>query len=328
MPSSLPLAPNRTRPKTAVVVPCFNEAEVLQSSIARLTSVLDELIRSSKIHAQSYILFVDDGSTDATWEIISAAVKSHASVCGMKLSRNFGHQNALFAGLMHVVGQADCTITIDADLQQNEHAMADFIDLFREGYDIVSGVRENRSTDSLPKRAAASLFYAVMRLFGVPLAGGQADFRLLSATALSSLAEFNEVHLFLRGIIPTLGFKTAFVKHSVSPRRAGKTKYSWRRMASFALNGITSFSIMPIRLIAICGTILFVFSAVMSCYVLLTYFRVNTVPGWASTVLPIYFIGGIQLLSIAVIGEYIGKSYMEIKRRPRYIIEKIVPPKA
>jgi polyisoprenyl-phosphate glycosyltransferase len=317
---------NRQCPVVAIIVPCYNEQESLPAAVQRLTAVLDGLISANKVRKESFLLFVDDGSTDATWDEIAKAAVPGGAIYGMKLSRNFGHQNALVAGLTHVRGRADCAITIDADLQQDEQAIKAFVDFFAQGYDIVNGVRDSRRSDGIFKRFTASLFYSVMRLLGVPLVRDQADFRLLGAAALSSLADFHEVNLFLRGIIPLLGFKTAYVSHGVVPRRTGTTKYSWARMFSFALNGITSFSIMPIRLIALCGVLLFAFSAIMSCYVLLTYFRVNTVPGWASTVLPIYFIGGIQLLSIAIIGEYVGKEYLEVKHRPRYIIEKILGP--
>jgi glycosyltransferase involved in cell wall biosynthesis len=321
---------NRSCPLTAFIVPCFNEQESLPATIQCLQSLRDELVRASTIHHDSYLLFVDDGSTDATWDIISKSAgqsgTSRISLYGLRLSRNFGHQNALLAGLMHARGRADCAVTIDADLQQDEKTIPEFISLYAQGYDIVNGVRDDRRADGIFKRGTAGLFYATMRMLGVPLVRDQADFRLMSAAVISSLAEFGEVHLFLRGIIPTLGFKTAYVKHAVVPRSAGRSKYSLQKMVSFALNGITSFSIVPIRLIAFCGILLFVFSAAMSVYVLLAYFHLKVVPGWASTVLPIYFIGGIQLLSIAVIGEYIGKSYMEIKRRPRYIIEKSIFP--
>ena len=323
MPSTLA---NRQCPIVAIIVPCYNEQEALPTAVQRLTAVLDGLISANKIQNKSFLLFVDDGSTDATWDEIEKVSVPGGAVHGMKLSRNFGHQNALVAGLMHVRGRADCAITIDADLQQDQQAIKAFVDLFAQGYDIINGVRDSRRSDGIFKRFTASLFYSVMRLLGVPLVRDQADFRLLGSAALSSLADFHEVNLFLRGIIPSLGFKTAYVSHGVVPRRAGTTKYSWARMFSFALNGITSFSIMPIRLIALCGVLLFSFSIIMSCYVLLTYFRVNTVPGWASTVLPIYFIGGIQLLSLAIIGEYVGKAYLEVKRRPRYIIEKTLGP--
>jgi polyisoprenyl-phosphate glycosyltransferase len=327
MTPSLSPSGNRQCPLMAVIVPCYNEQESLPSTIQRLKKIRDELVSSSAVHQDSYFLFVDDGSTDATWEIISTcAADTQNRIAALRLSRNFGHQNALLAGLMQVRGRADCAITIDADLQQDEQSIRQFVSFHAQGYDIVNGVRDDRSADGLFKRATAGLFYSIMRLLGVPLVRDQADFRLLSAPVLESLSEFHEVNLFLRGIIPTLGFKTAHVRHAVVRRAAGTSKYSLRRMISFALNGITSFSIVPIRLIALCGVLLFVFSSLMSAYVLLTYFHLKTVPGWASTVLPIYFIGGIQLLSIAVIGEYIGKSYMEIKRRPRYIIEKSIIP--
>jgi glycosyltransferase involved in cell wall biosynthesis len=313
---------NRQCPTLAIVVPCYNEQEALPAAVLRLTAVVETLATEGKAQKESFILFVDDGSVDATWDIISKATVSGGMVHGIRLSRNFGHQNALLAGLMHVRGSADCVVTIDADLQQDEQAIREFLGFFGQGYDVVNGVRDGRGSDGLLKRTTASLFYSLMRLLGVKLARDQADFRLLGAIVLDSLADFQEVNLFLRGIIPSMGFKTVSVPHRVVPRKAGSTKYSWPRMFSFALNGITSFSIMPIRLIALIGVLIFLFSAVMSCFVLLTYFRVKVVPGWASTVLPIYFIGGIQLLSIAIIGEYIGKAYLEVKRRPRYIIEK------
>jgi polyisoprenyl-phosphate glycosyltransferase len=330
MTASLSASGKRKCPLVAVIVPCFNEQESLPSTLQRLKSLHDKLVQSSAIHRDSYFLIVEDGSSDSTWEIIERAAEQSAGlpgcIYGLRLSRNFGHQNALLAGLTHVQGRCDCAITIDADLQQDETSIPEFISLYAQGFDIVNGVRDDRTADSVFKRVSAGLFYTVMRLLGVPIVRDQADFRLMGEKVLASLSDFHEVNLFLRGIIPTLGFKTAYVRHAVTPRKTGKTKYSLRRMIAFALNGITSFSIVPIRLIALCGVLLFVFSSLMSVYVFFTYFHLKTVPGWASTVLPIYFIGGIQLLSIAVIGEYVGKSYMEIKRRPRYIIERSIFP--
>jgi glycosyltransferase involved in cell wall biosynthesis len=267
-------------------------------------------------------LFVDDGSTDSSWEIIENSSKNDSQIKGIKLSRNFGHQNALFAGLMYVSSFVDCAVTIDADLQQDENTIPVFIDFFKHGFDIVFGARQDRSADNFLKKITALMFYSLMKLFGVSLILRNADFNLLSKNVINALLDYSEVNLFLRGILPSLGFKSISVSYKVSPRIAGKIKYSWRRMFSLALNAITSFSVVPIRLIALLGIIVTFFSVCMIFYVLYSYFFLKAVPGWASTVLPIYLLGGMQILSIAIMGEYLGKVYLETKRRPRYIIEK------
>jgi glycosyltransferase involved in cell wall biosynthesis len=306
----------------ALVVPCYNEEEVLRNTAERLTGELVRLVGAQKIHPDSFIVFVDDGSKDETWEIIKELKAQNPSIKGIKLSRNFGHQSALLAGLNKVIDICDVAVTIDADLQQDEKALESFVDKYNEGYELVFGVRKDRNTDSFFKKATASSFYTLMRLMGVNIIKNHADYRLASQKALKALAQYEETNLFLRGIFPSLGFKSAIVHHEVHKRTEGKTKYSLPKMLLFALNGITSFSVVPIRFISVLGVLFFVLSIFMSFYALYAYMFYNVVHGWTSIVIPIYFIGGIQLLSLGVIGEYIGKIYGEVKRRPRYIIEE------
>ncbi|NLF83013.1 MAG: glycosyltransferase family 2 protein [Candidatus Gastranaerophilales bacterium] len=306
----------------ALVVPCYNEEEVLRKTAERLTGELVRLSNLQKIHTDSFIVFVDDGSKDKTWEIIKELKKQNPSIKGIKLSRNFGHQSALLAGLNKVIDICDVAVTIDADLQQDEKALESFIDKYNEGYELVFGVRKDRNTDSLFKKVSASTFYTLMRLMGVNIIKNHADYRLASQKVLKTLAEYEETNLFLRGIFPSLGFKSTIVHHEVHKRTEGKTKYSLPKMLLFALNGITSFSVVPIRFISVLGVSFFVISIFMSLYALYAYIFYNVVHGWTSIVIPIYFIGEIQLLSLGVIGEYIGKIYGEVKRRPRYIIEE------
>ena len=259
---------------------------------------------------QYEIIFVDDGSTDNTLPVIKKLLSKNQQIHYISLSRNFGHQNALLAGLMQAQKFADCTISIDADLQQDENAICRFIDKYHEGYDIVYGVRTGRDTDKWFKRTSALFFYALMNKMGVEIVKNHADYRLISQRALRALSDFGEVNLFLRGLFPILGFKQGVVSHEVRDRFAGKSKYSLKKMLSFALNGITSYSIMPVRVITVTGFAIFSVSLVMSVYVVVAYLSGKAVVGWASTVLPIYFIGGVQLLSLGLIGEYIGKIYI------------------
>lgn len=310
-------------PLLAVVVPCFNESEVLEKTAPRLTAVMEGLIAQGKIEEKSYLLFVDDGSLDETWRLIRSVAGGNPRVRGLKLSRNYGHQYALLAGLMKAAGdRVDCAISIDSDLQQDETAMGEFLEKYAAGYDLVYGVRKDRESDSFSKRAVAGMFYRLMRMMGVDILPHHADYRLTSRRALEALADYPEANLFLRGIFPHIGFRSAIVYHEVREREAGNSKYSLKKMVSFALNGITSFTIAPIRVVTSIGVLVFSFSLVMSAYVLFTYLTRQTVHGWASTVLPIYFIGGIQLLSLGLIGEYVGRIYTEVKRRPRYIVEE------
>lgn len=310
-------------PKLVIVVPCYNEEEVLPETIVRLTNVMNELMEKQKISRDSFILFVDDGSRDRTWEIIENTAKINSTIRGLKLTRNFGHQNALIAGMEYVVDKCDCLITIDADLQQDENAIGDFLDKYSSGAEIVLGIRKDRKKDGFFKKMTALGFYELMKIFWVRILKNHADYRLLSNRVNKELLKFAEVNLFLRGLITYLGFKTEVVYFDVKERFAGKSKYSFKKMLAFAWDGITSFSVVPLRFITLTGFLIFLATIFMSFYVLyVVFFTDRAVPGWASTVLPMYFLGGVQLLSLGIIGEYIGKIYKETKRRPRYLIEK------
>lgn len=307
----------------AIVVPCYNEQEVLEETAAHLLGILERLQRSGKIAAGSQLCFVDDGSTDDTWRCIERARRRDDRIHGIKLSRNYGHQNALLAGLMTVTG--DMVISIDADLQDDTDVIEQMVEEFNSGKDMVFGVRRDRTADSWPKRAFAETYYRFLRLMGVEVIFNHADFRLMSRRALESLREFGEVNLFLRGVIPSIGFPLSTVSYGRRQRSAGKSKYSLRKMLSLAANGITSFSVVPLRIISALGILIFVVSLTLSAWV--AWVRLaspEVVPGWASSVLPMYFLGGVQLLSIGILGEYVAKIYMETKRRPRYVIEKVL----
>lgn len=310
-----------------IVVPCYNEEEVLRETAARLLALLGRLIERGTINVQSRIYFVDDGSKDATWSLIEGLCLESLHVSGIKLSRNRGHQNALLAGLL--TAQGDALISIDADLQDDISVIETMVERFHEGYEIVYGVRKERTVDTPFKRATAEGFYKVMRLMGVDIVYNHADYRLLSRRALEELRHFKEVNLFLRAMVPLLGFKTTQLYYDRAERFAGESKYPLKKMLSFAWDGITSFSVMPLRFITATGFVIFIATLLMSAWVLgVKLFSDEAVPGWASTVLPIYFIGGIQVLSIGIVGEYIGKIYLESKARPRFIIETTIPPRS
>lgn len=311
------------RPTTlSVVVPCFNEEAVLRETYSRLAALRLRLVAGGKISAQSDIVFVDDGSRDATWPIIDAWVREGAPVVGVKLSRNCGHQNALLAGLTTAKG--DAVITIDADLQDDEGAIEQMIDAFHEGNEVVYGVRALRDTDTWFKRTSAQSFYRLMRMLGVNTVSDHADYRLLSQRAIRYLSQFSEVNLFLRGVIPLLGLRSTTVHYDRRARFAGESKYPLRRMLEFALNGITSFSVAPLRAITLLGFVVSLACVGFAAWaVLVKLTSTDAVPGWASTILPIYFLGGVQLFCAGVLGEYVGKIYMEIKRRPRFLIERV-----
>ena len=307
----------------SIVLPSYNEEEVLHETSSQLLALFDKLIKNEKISNESRIYFVDDGSRDKTWQIIETLSQEHLHVKGIKLSRNRGHQNALLAGLFTVEG--DAIISIDADLQDDISVIEVMVDNFLAGDDIVYGVRNKRTTDTAFKRITAEGFYKVMALLGVDIVFNHADYRLLSRRAVEHLKEYKEVNLFLRAMVPLVGFTSSNAYYDRADRFAGESKYPLRKMLSFAWDGITSFSIMPLRFITATGFIIFIASLMMSAWVLGTkIFTDNALPGWASTVLPIYFIGGIQVLSVGIVGEYIGKMYMETKERPRFIIEKVV----
>lgn len=309
-------------PILAILVPCFNEQEVLSHTAVELMQVLNTLTAQQKIAAKSFICFIDDGSFDTSWELIQTLHSQFPQIKGIKLSRNFGHQNALFCGLMHCKDKADCLISIDADLQDDIHSIEKFIAHYQQGYQIVYGVREKRDVDTYFKKFTAHCFYKIMGWLGTQTIPQHADFRLISSKVAMHLANFNEFNLFLRGLFPLIGFKTAAVTYERKERLAGESKYPLRKMLSFSLDAITSFSVSPLRCIALLGVLFFISSILMSIYIVLQAKVLHeTIPGWASTVLPIYFIGGIQLLSIGIIGEYVGKIYAETKARPRYIVE-------
>lgn len=308
-----------------IVVPCYNEEAVLSETILRLNKVLEDLVQKDKISINSFMIFVDDGSKDNTWNLIENVSKNNKFVKGLKLSKNQGHQNALLAGMQFVVDKCDCLISLDADLQQDENSIQNFLQKYTEGSEVVLGIRNDRKSDGLFKKITALGFYKLMDVMGVNILKNHADYRLLSNRANKSLMQFEEVNLFLRGLVPLLGYKTDYVYFDVKDRFAGESKYTLSKMLGFAIDGITSFSIKPLRIISIIGFFVFFLSVAMGLYVFGAYLFTNdAVPGWASTVLPIYFIGGVQILSLGVIGEYVGKIYKETKKRPRYFIEKEV----
>jgi len=308
--------------KLAIVLPCFNENESLELSVRELFLVIHTLIDDDVISGDSFMFIVDDGSTDGSWATIERLHNGNQSVKGLKLSRNFGHQSALLAGLSMVTNECDAAISLDADLQQDPSAIRQFVDEFRKGYDIVLGVRNNRGSDQWLKKQTASGFYALMKALGVNIVPDHADYRLLSKRALDALALFPEPNNFLRATCLLLGHKVSTVYFDVRERQFGRSKYTLGKMIRLALHAITSFSIVPLRIVAAIGFLLFLCSMVMLLYALWQVFVVgNTVLGWASTIIPIYFIGGIQLICLGVVSEYIAQIYTTVKNRPRWICE-------
>ena len=307
-----------------VVVPCYKEEEVLPETSKRLKAKLTALIAQGKISPRSRILFVNDGSKDRTWPIIEELHARDRIFSGVNLSRNRGHQNALLAGLMTAVQHADLMVSMDADLQDDIDAMDKMIDAYHEGYDVVYGVRASRKTDSFFKRFTAESFYKLMKAMGVDIVFNHADYRLMSRRAVEGLSQFKEVNLFLRGIVPQIGYPWTTVEYERAKRFAGESKYPLKKMLSFAFDGITSFSVKPLRLILFLGAVIFALSLVMLLWTLIRWIAGATVSGWASLMCSIWMIGGIQLLALGVIGEYIGKVYSETKARPRYIIERVL----
>lgn len=308
--------------RLAIVVPCYNEEDAFPISVKTLTEVLGGMIHSEKISKNSFLLFVDDGSKDKTWELIEAETKQNPLVRGLKLSGNVGHQNALLAGLLTANEESDITVSIDADLQDDVNAIEKMVDAYLKGADIVYGVRSDRSSDSAFKRATAQGFYKVMAAMGAKSVYNHADFRLMSHRAVEALSEYKERNLFLRGIVPLIGFKTDSIYYERSKRVAGESKYPLKKMLKFAFDGITSFSIKPISLITTLGILIIICSVAALVYTLISYFTGNTEPGWASLIISIWFLGGVQLAAIGLVGQYVGKIYVESKERPRYNIEK------
>jgi glycosyltransferase involved in cell wall biosynthesis len=307
----------------SIVVPCYNEEEVLPETAHRLLALLQGLVDTGKVGPSSRIYFVDDGSRDRTWTLIETLAAAHPLVKGLKLSRNRGHQFALMTGLLTVPG--DAVISVDADLQDDLDAIPRMIDACLQGAQIVYGVRQARDTDTFGKRVTAELYYRILAAFGVEVIFNHADYRLMTRPALDALAQYDEVNVFLRGLIPQLGFPTATVYYDRQERFAGSSKYPLAKMLALAWDGITSFSAAPLRFITALGFIVSIGSIAITAWAIwIRLFGRSAVPGWASTVLPIYFIGGIQLLAIGIIGEYLAKIYLESKRRPRFIIEKSI----
>lgn len=305
-----------------VVIPCYNEEEVLKETSRQLHEKFKNLISQKKITAKSKIMYVNDGSRDKTWELIEQISKEDILFTGISLSRNRGHQNALLAGLMTAKEYADVVISMDADLQDDIDAIDKMLDKYEEGCDIVYGVRNKRKQDSWFKRTTAEAFYKFMKLMGVDIVFNHADYRLTSKKVLDHLADYHEVNLFLRGMFPLIGYKSDVVYYERAKRFAGESKYPLKKMISFACDGITSFSIKPIRLVFNMGIIIFVISIFVMLYCLIVKLLGHTVEGWTFITCSIWLVAGIQMLSLGIVGEYIGKIYNEVKQRPRYIISR------
>ena len=307
-----------------IVVPCYNEEEVLPETARRLREKLEQLMGEGKISPQSRVLFVNDGSRDGTWSVIQGLHRDCPLFSGADLSRNRGHQNALLAGLMTAKDRSDMVISMDADLQDDINAVDAMVDKFHEGCDIVYGVRSSRARDSFFKRTTAEGFYRVMNFLGAETVFNHADYRLMSRRALEGLAQFREVNLFLRGIVPLIGYNAGYVAYERGERFAGESKYPLKKMLSFALEGITSLSTKPIRYITLLGFLVFLVSILMLVYSVVRWAHGDTVIGWASVICSVWAIGGLILLSLGVIGEYIGKIYLETKGRPRFLIREVL----
>ena len=308
-------------PILGIVVPCYNEDEILEQTAARLVNVIDQLMAKGKIRAESFVFFVDDGSAHS-WEIIESLHRRDQRFKGLKFSANFGHQKALLAGLLAVRERVDCALSIDADLQDDLSVVEIMLDKISAGCDIVYGVKNRRDCDGFLKALCASFFYRLQRFFGIKNIYNHADFRMVTRRVIDTLEQFSETNVYLRGLFPLMGFPSAQVTYDLKPRMGGKSKYSLGRMAILAVDGITAFSPMPLRLIASFGLFISAISFLMGIYSVVSYLNGHVIQGWTSTVVAIYFLGGIQLLSMGIIGEYISKTYGEVKRRPRYIKEK------
>lgn len=309
-------------PAISLVIPCYNEEEVLRETTARLIPLLQQMREEGLVSDKSAVFYVDDGSRDKTWALIQELSAAHSEICGIKLSRNRGHQNALFCGLMTAPG--DALISVDADLQDDLDVIPQMVRHFRDGCEVVYGVRKRRDTDTFFKRFTAEGYYKLMAAMKVDVVFNHADYRLLSRRALDSLSEYREVNLFLRGLVRLLGYRSAIVEYDRAERFAGESKYPLRKMLSFAWQGITSFSTYPLRLITAMGFLISLLSLGLAGWALiLRIFTDEALPGWASSVIPMYFLGGVQLLSLGVIGEYVAKIYVESKGRPRFHVEKL-----
>lgn len=311
-----------SRPIIAVVIPCFNEEAALPITVKQLFGVIDGMCENGLISRDSYLLCCNDGSTDRTWQVIQQLHSENKRVKGVSLAHNRGHQYALLAGLMAVRGHCDAAISIDADLQDDINAIPEMIKKYLQGYEIVYGVRASRATDSWSKRTTARAFYSLQKKMGLDTIYDHADYRLMSNRALDALSEYGESNLFLRGIIPQIGLSTAIVTYDRHERVAGESKYPLKKMLSFSIDGITSFSSRPIRMILALGVLLLILDVAMSIYVFISYFGHAAIPGWTSLMLSVWFLGSIILIALGVVGEYIGKIFVEVKHRPRYYISE------
>lgn len=311
-----------SNPILYIVVPCYNEEEVLHETNRRLAALLDSLVKDNMI-AAGRILYVDDGSRDHTWQLVEEFVAAGSPVKGLKLAHNVGHQQALWAGLEYAAAHADAVVSIDADLQDNVDSIREMVDYFNKGIDIVYGVRRERRTDSFFKKTTAQLFYRLMSNLGGEIVYNHADFRLMSRRAVEALMSYPERNLFLRGMVCSMGYPSAVVYYDREKRFAGESKYPFSKMLSFAVDGITSFSVRPLRYIVLLGLLFILISIVAIIYGFLSYLEGDTIPGWTSLLVSIWFIGGMVTTAIGIIGEYVGKIYKEVKRRPRYFIEKV-----
>ena len=307
--------------RLAIVIPCYNEEEMLPISLPRLTDFLSALVSRDKISKDSYLLLVDDGSKDKTWDQLREWHEKSDMVRALKLARNTGHQNALFSGMLTASKDADMIVSIDADLQDDYTKIEDMVDFYHEGCDIVYGVRSKRDSDSFFKRFTAESYYKLLSKMGVDCVYNHADFRLMSKRAVLQLAKYEEVNLYLRGIVPLIGYKSAVVEYERTKREAGESKYPFKKMLALAFDGITSFSVKPINYILGLGIIVLFICFVAAVYAFVSYFSGNVTEGWTSLILSIWFLGGVQLICLGVIGEYIGKTYKEVKHRPKYNIE-------
>lgn len=307
-----------------LIVPCYNEEEILDKTSLILQEKMSKLMGEGKISPKSKIMFVDDGSKDQTWNIIYKLTRKDCVFAGMSLSKNFGHQSAILAGMMAARDRADMVVTIDADLQQDVEALDQFLECYQNGCEIVYGVRNDRGTDGFIKKITAEIFYRLMHLLGCQTITNHADYRLMSRKALDALAEFHETNLFLRGLIPTMGFQSDIVYFDVKEREAGHSKYTFKKMMALAMNGITSMSTRPLEVIVILGFITFLFSIILFVSCIVDWAQGKVVAGWTTTVASTCLIGGMMLLSQGIIGEYIGKIYLESKGRPRYIVESMI----
>lgn len=312
---------NRELPTLGIIVPCYNEEEVIEKTVHSVDLLLQNLIHNHSISSNSYALYIDDGSNDDTWAKL-ANLKESASLKAIRFSKNFGHQSALLAGFEYCIKNSDINVCIDADLQHDISKIPEFIDKYKSGYEIVFGVKNDRGKESLIKGFASKLYYKLLGLCGVHVIKNHADFRLMSNKATSALLSHKERNLFLRGLIPSIGFKSCNVYYDALDRFAGVSKYNFQRMFSLAIAGVTSQTVLPLRLLTFVGFVTFVVSILMSLYSVIQKFTGSAIPGWASIVIPVYFIGGVQLMGLGIIGEYLGKIYLETRERPHYILDE------